>query len=148
MSATFMDENGKEKPFVMGCYGIGITRTAAAAIEKYHDVYGIIWPKSIAPYHVVIIPVNVKDELQMDVAEELYNTFKNENIEVVIDDRNERAGVKFKDADLIGFPLRITVGKTITEGLVEYKERQQEKPQNISKEDAILKVKEFCGFNK
>jgi prolyl-tRNA synthetase len=147
MSSTFMDEDGKDKPFIMGCYGIGITRTAAAAIEKYHDVYGIIWPTSIAPYHVVIVPVNVKDELQMNVAEELYNNLKNEGIEVVIDDRNERAGVKFKDADLIGFPLRITVGKLITEGFVEYKERQQEKAESILKDDVFIKIKEYLKIS-
>jgi prolyl-tRNA synthetase len=145
MSSTFMDENGKEKPFIMGCYGIGITRTAAAAIEKFHDVNGIIWPKSIAPYQVVIVPVNSKDELQSQVAEEFYNTLKNEGVDVLIDDRNERAGVKFKDADLIGIPVRITVGKSITEGLVEYKERQQEQAENISKDQILAKVREFLN---
>lgn len=123
MNAVFADIDGKEKPYVMGCYGIGISRTAAAAIERYHDENGIIWPVAIAPYQVIIVPVNIQDELQMKVANEMYEKLLSKNIEVVLDDRDERAGVKFKDADLIGFPYRITVGKTIQEGLVEFKTR-------------------------
>lgn len=132
MNAVFADIDGKEKPYVMGCYGIGISRTAAAAVEKYHDENGIIWPIAIAPYHVIIVPVNINDELQMQVAVEIYEKLLSQGIEAVIDDRDERAGVKFKDADLIGFPFRITVGKTIQEGLVEFKTR-------ISNEMVILK---------
>ncbi len=124
MNALFTDVDGKAKPYVMGCYGIGISRTAAAAVEKFHDENGIIWPVSIAPYQVIIIPANVKDELQLKVANELYAELLAKGVEVVIDDRDERAGVKFKDADLIGFPYRITVGKTIQDGLVEFKTRK------------------------
>ena len=146
MNATYTDENGKEKPFIMGCYGIGVSRTVAAAIERYHDEFGIKWPTEIAPFHVVVVPVNVKDELQWNVANELYNELKAAGIEVVLDDRADRAGVKFKDADLIGFPVRITVGKTIAEGNVELKERMSGEMQVLSKEDAIAKVKSIiCG---
>lgn len=125
----------------MGCYGIGITRTASAAIEKYHDENGIIWPVSIAPYHVIIVPVNINDELQMKTAEEIYEKLLAQGVEAVIDDRDERAGVKFKDADLIGFPYRITVGKTIQEGLVEFKTRMTGEMVTLKPEEAIEKVK-------
>ena len=123
MNATFSDVDGVEKPFIMGCYGIGVSRTAAAAVEKFHDDFGIKWPKQIAPFEVVIVPVNIGDEQQMAVANELYSKFRAAGVEVLLDDRDERAGVKFKDADLIGMPVRITVGKSINEGLVEYKLR-------------------------
>lgn len=143
MGATFTAENGEEKPFIMGCYGIGITRTAAAAIERYHDDWGIIWPIAIAPYHVVVTPVNVKDEQQIETAQKIYEELKIQGVEVVLDDRDERAGVKFKDADLIGFPYRITVGKTITEGLVEFKARNSSDIQKISADDAVSKIVEI-----
>lgn len=143
MNATYTDENGKEKPFVMGCYGIGISRTASATIERFHDEHGIKWPMAIAPYHVVIIPVNIKDELQMSVANEFYNQFTKDNIEVVLDDRAERAGVKFKDADLIGFPIRITVGKTINEGFVEVKIRSTSEQLKLSQGETVGKVEEM-----
>lgn len=143
MNAVFTDVDGKEKPYVMGCYGIGITRTAAAAIEKYHDENGIIWPVSIAPYNVIVVPVNIKDELQMKVAEEIYEKLLSQGIEAVIDDRDERAGVKFKDADLIGFPYRITVGKTIQEGLVEFKTRMTGEMVVLTPDAAIDKILEL-----
>jgi len=123
MNAKFIDENGKERPFIMGCYGIGITRTMASIIEQHHDENGIIWPLSVAPYHVSVIPVNVKDENQLNVANEIYKKLISMNIEAIIDDRNERAGVKFKDSELIGIPMRVTVGKKISEGIVEFKMR-------------------------
>ena len=140
MNATFTDENGNEVPFVMGCYGIGISRTAAAAVERHHDDYGIKWPIAIAPYHVIIIPVNIQDELQMKVAEDLYKKLQDNGIEVILDDRDDRAGVKFKDADLIGIPLRITAGKTLHEGLVEYKVRESGEVLKITPEEAVNKV--------
>ncbi len=140
MNATFTDVDGSEKPFIMGCYGIGITRTAAAAIERYHDDWGIIWPLAIAPYHVIVVPVNVSDEKQVEVAQQIYEQLKAQGIEVVIDDRDERAGVKFKDADLIGFPYRITVGKTVAEGLVEFKARSGGEVEKITPEDAVKKL--------
>ena len=145
MKATFTDENGKEKPFIMGCYGIGVSRTAAAAVERYHDENGIQWPLSIAPYHVIVVPVNVNDSLQMETAEAFYKELAEKNIEVVLDDRAERAGVKFKDADLIGIPIRITVGKTITEGNVEIKIRSTGDMLIIPKDDAISKVIELIN---
>ncbi len=141
MNATYTDENGEEKPFIMGCYGIGVTRTAAAAIERYHDDFGIIWPKEIAPYHVDVVPVNTEDSEQMGVALEIYNKLLNAGIEVVLDDRADRAGVKFKDSELIGFPYRITVGKTIKEGLVEFKCRKTGEVEKMTADEAIEKCK-------
>ncbi len=137
MNSTYTDENGKEVPFVMGCYGIGISRTAAAAVERHHDEYGIKWPISIAPYHVIIVPVNVQDEKQMEIAQNIYNRLNSSGIEVLIDDRDERAGVKFKDADLIGIPLRITVGKTVQDGFVELKIRETGEISKLTPDEAV-----------
>ncbi len=111
MGATYLDENGKEQSMIMGCYGIGVSRTVAAIIEQNNDENGIIWPLSVAPFQIHLIAVNSKDEVQMEVAEKIYQELNEKGFEVLFDDRNERAGVKFKDADLIGIPLRITVGK-------------------------------------
>lgn len=125
LKATYLDENGKEQPIVMGCYGVGVSRTMAAAIEQNYDDNGIIWPVEIAPYHVLVVPVNTKDEASAAKAEEIYMQLKKVGLETVIDDRNERPGVKFKDADLIGYPLRVVVGpKTLTEGKLEVKIRK------------------------
>ena len=143
MNAVYTDVDGKTKPFVMGCYGIGISRTAAAAVEAHYDEHGIKWPIAIAPYHVTIVPVNILDELQMKVANELYEKLQNAGVEVVLDDRDERAGVKFKDADLIGFPYRITVGKTINEGLVEFKTRETGEVEKITPDEAAEKIIEI-----
>lgn len=140
MNAVYTDVDGKTKPYVMGCYGIGVTRTAAAAVEAHYDEHGIKWPIAIAPYHVTIVPVNILDELQMKVANELYEKLQKAGVEVVLDDRDERAGVKFKDADLIGFPYRITVGKTINEGLVEFKTRETGEVDKITPEEAAQKI--------
>ena len=141
MNATYTDENGEDKPFIMGCYGIGVTRTAAAAIERYHDDFGIVWPKEIAPYHVDVVPVNTEDEEQMQVALEIYNKLLNMGVEVVIDDRADRAGVKFKDSELIGFPYRITVGKTIKEGLVKIKCRNTGNVEKLTMDETVIKCK-------
>ncbi len=143
MNATYTDEQGQLKPFIMGCYGIGVTRTMAAAVEKYHDDFGIIWPNAIAPYHVDVVPVNIDDEIQSKVAFELYEKLQKLGVEVVIDDRPDRAGVKFKDADLIGFPIRITVGKTISEGLVEFKTRKDNAMVKITPQEAIEKCQKI-----
>lgn len=125
MHATFLDENGKEKPMVMGCYGVGVSRTMAAAIEQNNDKDGMIWPVAIAPYEVLVVPVNTKDEASTQKAEAIYEELKKAGVEAVIDDRNERPGVKFKDADLIGYPLRVVVGpKTLAEGKLEVKVRR------------------------
>jgi prolyl-tRNA synthetase len=120
LEASFLDADGQERPFIMGSYGIGITRTAQAAVEKFHDEAGIIWPASIAPFSVEIVPLNMADEKQNRVAFEIYGKMKENKMEVLIDDRDERAGVKFNDADLIGIPLRINVGaKSLKENKVE-----------------------------
>ena len=140
MNACYLDADGKSKPYIMGCYGIGISRTAAAAVEAHHDEWGIKWPLAIAPYHAVVVPVSTKDEQQMAVAQEIYDKLQNAGVEVVIDDRDERPGVKFKDADLIGFPYRITVGKTIAEGNVEFVTRQTGEKETITPQQAVEKV--------
>lgn len=140
MNATFTAEDGKEKPFIMGCYGIGISRTAAAAVERYHDEHGIKWPVQIAPYHVVVVPVSDQDEQQMSVASDIYEKLQKAGVEVVLDDRPERAGVKFKDADLIGFPYRITAGKTLSEGLVEFKIRETGEVMKLTPDQAVEKM--------
>ena len=125
MHATFLDEQGKEQPMVMGCYGIGVSRTMAAAIEQNNDKDGIIWPVAIAPYEVLVVPVNNKDAESTAKAEEIYAALTKAGVETVIDDRNERPGVKFKDADLIGYPLRVVVGpKTLKAGEIEVKARK------------------------
>ena len=140
MNATFLDGDGKEKYMIMGCYGIGIGRTAAACIEQSHDEDGIIWPMSIAPFQVIITPVNMKDENLSNAAEELYDSLVADGIEVILDDRNERAGVKFKDADLTGIPVRITVGaKSLAEGKVEVRFRKSGEVEKIPLET----VREF-----
>jgi prolyl-tRNA synthetase len=140
MNAVYLDTDGKAKPYIMGCYGIGISRTAAAAVEAHHDEWGIKWPLAIAPYHVIIVPVSTKDELQMNVANKMYEELLANGIEVVIDDRDERPGVKFKDADLIGFPYRITVGKTIQEGNVEFVTRSSGEKIAIKPEEAVKAI--------
>ena len=140
MNAVYLDANGKTQPYIMGCYGIGVTRTAAAAVEAHHDEWGIKWPLAIAPYHVVVVPVSTQDDEQMKVANEIYEKLLSAGVEVVLDDRNERPGVKFKDADLIGFPYRITVGKTISEGNVEFVERSNGEKLVITVQDAVDRV--------
>lgn len=147
LQATFLDENGKEKPLMMGCYGIGVSRTMAAAIEQNNDEYGIIWPAAIAPYHAVIVPINSKDQAQLELAESVYSQLQTANIDPVLDDRNERAGVKFKDADLIGYPLRITVGpKTVNEQLLEVKIRKTGETSLLSlTDDYIATIKSMLA---
>ena len=115
LQATFLDQNGRPNPMIMGCYGIGVSRTLAAAIEQYHDENGIIWPRSIAPFEAVIVPINAKDEALMSTSETIYSALQEAGVDVLLDDRKDRAGVKFKDADLIGYPLRITVSKNTLE---------------------------------
>ena len=143
LNAKYLDENGKEQVMVMGCYGIGVSRTMAACVEQNFDEKGIIWPKNIAPYQVVIIPVQVNDEVQFQEAEKLYLNLLSEGFEAVLDDRKERIGVKFNDADLIGYPLRITVGKKIGEGIVEFKARNNSESEDVNINEVISKVKEF-----
>ena len=115
LQATFLDQNGRPNPMIMGCYGIGVSRTLAAAIEQYHDENGIIWPRSIAPFEAVIVPINAKDDALMSTSQTIYTALQDAGVDVLLDDRKDRAGVKFKDADLIGYPLRITVSKNTLE---------------------------------
>ena len=145
LQCTFLDENGKEQIPIMGCYGIGVSRCIAAVIEQNCDENGIIWPMSMAPYHVIVVPVNVKDEAQVKLAEDIYDTLRSKGIETIIDDRNERAGVKFKDAELIGIPLRITVGKKASEGLVEFNIRKTGEVLELSTNEAINKALEMIN---
>lgn len=141
MNGTFLDQNGRPNPYVMGCYGIGVSRTLAAAVEQFHDEDGIIWPVPIAPFEVVIVPINAKDEALMKVSEDLYKDLKAVGIDVLLDDRKDRAGVKFKDADLIGYPLRITVSKnTLESGEVELKVRKDGSTENLKISDVTPSV--------
>ena len=138
MGATYVDENGKNNPMLMGCYGIGVTRMISAAIEQNHDEKGIIWPKNIAPFEVVIVQTDMKDEKLNKASQELYNKLVDKDFEVVYDDRSERAGVKFADADLIGYPIQIVFGKTyINDEKVELKIRDGHKKENLVFEDCI-----------
>ncbi len=140
LNATFLDAEGKERPMIMGSYGIGITRTPQAALEKYHDDKGIIWPKSIAPYLVQLIPLNLANQPQKDAAEAIYSALTKAGVEVLYDDREERAGVKFNDADLIGLPIRITIGdKSLKDGKVEMKARAEATMELVSV-DAVVEA--------
>ena len=124
MGATYVDENGVEKPLVMGCYGIGIGRTVAAAIEQNNDEYGIKFPVPIAPFEVSVLPINMKQQDVRDVAEKVYSALLHDGVDVLIDDRAETAGVKFKDSDLLGIPIQVTIGqRSLKEGKVEIKNR-------------------------
>jgi prolyl-tRNA synthetase len=146
LKATFLNEQGREHPFIMGCYGIGITRTVAAAIEQYHDEEGIIWPMTIAPYQVLILPLNVAHEQTMDTAEQIYAELARAGVEVLLDDRDERAGFKFKDADLIGIPVRLTVGeKSLQEGMLELKCRDQREIHRVNRQEAVARAREIVS---
>ncbi|WML43737.1 proline--tRNA ligase [Neobacillus sp. PS3-40] len=140
MNATYLDENGKAKPMIMGCYGIGVSRTLAAVAEQYNDEFGLIWPPNIAPYQLHIIAINMKDDVQSKVAEEIYADFTSNRYEVLFDDRQERPGVKFADSDLIGLPIRITVGKKAAEGIVELKVRKTGEMIEIHKDNLQEKI--------
>ena len=143
MHAVVLDENGKEVVMEMGCYGIGISRTMAAAIEQNNDENGIIWPTAIAPFIVDVIATNMKDEAQVKLAEELLSSLESNGIETIYDDRNERAGFKFKDADLIGFPFKVVCGKKSSEGIVELKIRRTGETLEVAKENVVETVKEL-----
>jgi len=144
LGCTYLDRDGKTHPMVMGCYGIGITRTVAASIEQNHDKDGIIWPVAIAPYEVVIVPANNKDEGVMNAARHLYDEMEDRRDEVILDDRDERAGIKFKDADLIGYPIRVTIGKKWKEsGLVEVRLRRSGVVSEVALADCKTKVLEM-----
>ena len=140
MKATVLDQNGKAIPMIMGCYGIGVSRLVAAIVEQYADENGIRWPKAIAPYDIHVIPVNVKNEEQLAIAEALQNQLEEKGYSVLFDDRAERAGVKFTDADLIGLPIRITVGKKAGEGIVELKLNQTQETLEVRVEEALSNI--------
>ena len=135
LNLNYLDEENKLKPVYMGCYGIGIARCMAAIAEQQADEHGLVWPVSIAPFTVCITVINVKDDVQMKLALELYDEFNKQGIDVLLDDRDERAGVKFKDAELIGIPYRVTVGKKASEGLLELKSRDGKIDKEISFEE-------------
>ena len=144
LNATFLDEDGTNKNFEMGCYGIGVGRTMAAAIEQCNDKDGIIWTRAIAPFEVVVVPVNAKDDKQLAFAEEIYNELQKAGVDVLLDDRKERAGVKFKDCDLIGYPLRVTISpKTIDTGNIEVKIRRTGEFLNFARENFAEKILEL-----
>lgn len=148
LGLNYLDENGKTQTVVMGCYGIGVSRCLSAVIEQGNDENGIIFPVSVAPYEAIVIPVNNKQEDQMELAEKIYEDLKAKGIDVLFDDRAERAGVKFKDADLIGVPVRIVVGKKCGEGIVEYKERTAASAVEKTVDEAINDVVGFITANK
>ena len=144
MGATFLDETGKEHPLYMGCYGIGVGRTMAAAIEQNNDEQGIVWPRAIAPYEVVVVAVNAKKDDQLACAEEIYGECRQAGLDTLLDDRKERAGVKFKDCDLIGYPLRVVVGpKAVEEGQIEIKVRKTGEVFTVARTEYLSKVQEL-----
>ena len=143
LGCVYLDNNGKEHSMVMGCYGIGVSRVLAAIIEQYHDDDGIIWPSVVAPYKIIVVPTKANDEELMTVANKIYDDLTKAGCEVLIDDRNERPGVKFKDAGLIGIPLRITVGRRAGEGIVEVKRRDSQETSEITVDEAIKLAKEI-----
>lgn len=147
LKAHYLDENGKEKPIIMGCYGIGVGRTMAAAVEQNYDDNGIIWPVQIAPYHVVVVPVNAKDEKMLAMAENIYQQLLTAGVEAVLDDRQERPGVKFKDADLIGYPVRVVIGKKAVENdEVEVHQRSNQQTSHVSANDVLNTVKQVLSI--
>ena len=144
MGASVLTQDGKEVPIVMGSYGIGVERILTAAIEQQHDADGIIWPKSIAPFDVVVTVTNMKQDELRDAGETIYHDLQRAGLDVLIDDRDERAGVKFKDADLIGIPYRITVGKKISDGLVELFDRRAKKSEDVKTGDVVARVQKLA----
>ncbi|MDD6920274.1 MAG: proline--tRNA ligase [Eubacteriales bacterium] len=148
MNCVYKDENQVQKPMVMGCYGIGITRTLSAIIEQCHDDKGIIWPISVAPYHVIITLINPDDEDQKNLGKKIYDELRTAKVEVILDDRDERPGVKFNDADLLGIPVRIVVGKNAKDDKVEYKLRRETTDEILASDEAIKKAIEIVEREK
>ena len=143
MNGIYLDENGKAKPYIMGCYGIGVSRLIAAIIEQNNDENGIIWPKEVAPYLVHLVCLDMKKDVQKETAEEIYNKLLEEKVEVLYDDRIERPGVKFNDADLIGLPIQIIVGRKADEGIVEIKVRRTGEREEVLIENLYTKLHEI-----
>ena len=142
MKCTFQDVDGVVKPMVMGCYGIGVTRTMSSIIEQYHDEFGIKWPINVAPYHAVVVPISYQDETMKKASDEIYESLKKNKVEVILDDRNAKPGFKFKDWELIGIPYMIIVGKRANEGICELKNRQTLEKVEVSFQEAINVVLE------
>jgi prolyl-tRNA synthetase len=140
MGATVLTQDGKEVPIVMGSYGIGVERIITASIEQNHDADGIIWPKTLAPFDVIVTITNMKDEGLRETGEKLYKDLQRAGLDVLLDDREDRAGVKFKDADLIGIPYRITVGKKVTDGVVELFDRQTKNSEDVKLTEVVSRV--------
>jgi prolyl-tRNA synthetase len=145
LGATYLDAEGQERLLVMGCYGIGVGRTAAAAIEQNHDADGIIWPMPIAPMHVTIVPVNATDSRSRETAQSLHDGLEASGVEVLLDDRDERPGVKFKDADLIGLPLRLTIGRALAAGEVELTARRSRQTTKVRVQEAVARVRQIVS---
>ncbi|WP_142826553.1 proline--tRNA ligase [Planococcus soli] len=143
LKGTFLNDQGKAMPYIMGCYGIGVSRVMAAIAEQFQDDNGFTWPDVVAPYEVHLVPVNVKDDAQRGLGEELYTLLKSNRYEVLLDDRKERAGVKFTDADLIGLPIRITIGKKASEGILEVKIRRTGETFEWTREELLDQLQQF-----
>jgi len=140
MKCTFVNEDGKNVPMVMGCYGIGVTRTLQSIVEQYHDEFGIKWPLNVAPYHAVVVPINYNDETQQKLAISLYDALKKKGVEVVLDDRNAKPGFKFKDWELIGIPFMLVCGKRAAEGILEFKDRATMEKIELTLDEAVNKI--------
>jgi prolyl-tRNA synthetase len=145
MGAVYKDEQQKEHPIWMGCYGVGVSRTMAAVVEQHHDEHGIIWPVSVAPYHVIVTVIKPNDEAQSALGEKIYSELEAAGIETLIDDRKERPGVKFNDAELLGIPVSITVGREAASGIVEYKLRRDGNKEEIKADEAVKKAIEIIN---
>jgi prolyl-tRNA synthetase len=143
MNATYLDAEGAAHRIVMGCYGIGVGRTMAAAVEQHHDADGIVWPLPIAPLQVMVVPVNVTDSRSWETAQSLHDALEAGGVEVLLDDRDERPGVKFKDADLIGLPLRVTIGKALAQGRVELTARGARRTTLVGVEEAVPRLRQI-----
>jgi prolyl-tRNA synthetase len=144
MGARVLTADGKEVPIIMGSYGIGVERIITAAIEQNNDADGIIWPKSITPFDVIVTITNIKDENLRAAGEKLYEDLRHSGLEVLLDDRDERAGVKFKDADLIGIPYRITIGKKIADETVELFDRRAKQNEDVKLADVVSRVQSLA----
>ncbi|MFS0688063.1 proline--tRNA ligase [Sporosarcina sp. 179-K 8C2 HS] len=145
MKAKYLDENGKAQPFIMGCYGIGVSRILAAVAEQHNDSNGLKWPKQLSPYDIHLVTINMKDEAQTKLSEELYHLLKSYRYDILHDDRDERAGVKFTDADLIGLPVRLTIGKKAQDGIIEVRFRETGETVEWQKEEVTEKLQAFFG---
>jgi prolyl-tRNA synthetase len=140
LEARFTNEAGSEEALWMGCYGIGVSRLAQAAVEQHHDGHGICWPVAIAPFELIVVPANVAEPAQLALADQLYGQLRDAGVDVLLDDRSERAGVKFKDADLIGIPWRVVVGRGAADGQIELVERATGAKQDLAAADLLASL--------